>query len=36
LEDKVYLKTYYSHQPWTVAMDETLTKIRAHELQIAG
>jgi hypothetical protein len=29
LEDKVYLETYYSHQPGSVAMDETLTKIKA-------
>jgi hypothetical protein len=26
LEDKVYPKTYYNHQPWSVAMDETPTK----------
>jgi hypothetical protein len=29
LEDKVYLKTYYNHQPRSVAMDETLAKIKA-------
>ncbi len=32
LEDKVYIETYYSHQPRNVAMDETPTKIKAHEL----
>jgi hypothetical protein len=30
----VYPETYYSHQPRSVLVDETLTKIRAHELQI--
>jgi hypothetical protein len=29
LEDKVYTKTYYKHQPRNVIMDETLTKIKA-------
>jgi hypothetical protein len=32
LEDKVYLKTYYSHQLGSVAMDETPTKIKSQEL----
>jgi hypothetical protein len=32
LEDKVYLKTYYSHKLGSVVMDETLAKIKAHEL----
>jgi hypothetical protein len=34
LKDKVYLKTYYSHQPRSVTVDETPTKIKAQELQI--
>ncbi len=34
LEDKVYLETYYRHQPKGVAMDETPIKIEAHELYI--
>jgi hypothetical protein len=25
---------YYKHQPRTIAVDETLVKIKAHELQI--
>jgi glutamine cyclotransferase len=36
LEDKVYPKTYYNHQPESVVVDKTLAKIKAHELQIAG
>jgi len=36
LEDEVYLKTYYRHQPRNVIMDETRTKIKAHELQIVN
>jgi hypothetical protein len=32
LEDKVYLKTYYRHQPRSVVMDETPTKIKAQGL----
>jgi hypothetical protein len=28
LEDKVYFEMYYNHQPRSVAMDETPTKIR--------
>jgi hypothetical protein len=36
LEDKVYPKMYYKHQPGNVAMDETPTKIKAHGLQIVG
>ncbi len=34
LEDKVYPKTYYNHQLGTIAMDETLTKIKAQKLHI--
>jgi hypothetical protein len=34
MEDKVYLETYYSHQLGSVAVNETLAKIKAHELQI--
>ncbi len=29
LEDKVYPKTYYRHQPRNVIVDETLAKIKA-------
>jgi hypothetical protein len=29
----VYPKTYYSHQPRNVMVDETLEKIKAQELQ---
>ncbi len=36
LEDKAYPKMQYNHQPRSVAMDETPTKIRTHELQIVG
>ncbi len=36
LEDKVYLEMYYNHQPRNVVVDETLAKIKAHELQIIG
>jgi hypothetical protein len=32
MEDKVYLETYYNHQPRNITMDETPTKIKAHEL----
>jgi hypothetical protein len=35
-EDKVYLKTYYKHQPWSVVMDLTLANIKAQGLQIVG
>ncbi len=35
-EDKVYLETYYNHQPRSVIMDEIIEKIKAHELQIVG
>ncbi len=35
LENKVYSKTYYKHQLTSVAMHETLAKIKAQELQIA-
>jgi hypothetical protein len=34
LEDKVYQKTYYSHQLGSVVVDEILTKIKTQELQI--
>ncbi len=36
LEGKVYLKMYYSHQLGNVTMDETLAKIKEHELEIVG
>jgi hypothetical protein len=36
LEDKVYLKTYYKHQPRSVIMDETPGNIKAQGLQIIG
>ncbi len=32
LEDKAYPKTYYNYQPRSVAIDEALAKIKAHEL----
>jgi hypothetical protein len=32
LEDKLYSETYYSQQPRSVTMNETLAKIKAHEL----
>jgi hypothetical protein len=32
LDDKVYLEMYYNHQPWSVAVDETPSKIKTHEL----
>ncbi len=32
LEDKVYRETYYKHQPRSVVMDETPTKIKAQGL----
>ncbi len=35
LEDKVYLKMYYIHQPRSVVVDETPAKIKAQESQIA-
>jgi hypothetical protein len=31
----MYLETYYRHQPGSVVVDETLTKIKAQGLQIA-
>ncbi len=34
LEDKVYPKTYCSHWPRSVMVDEILAKIKAQELQI--
>ncbi len=36
IEDKVYSEMYYNHQPGNVAVDETPTKIKAHELYITG
>jgi hypothetical protein len=36
MEDKVYPKMYYRHQPRSVVVDETPTNIKAHGLQIAG
>jgi hypothetical protein len=36
LKDKVYLEMYYSHQQGSIVADETLAKIKAHELQIIG
>jgi len=35
LEDKVYLDTYYKHQPKSVVVDEILATIKAQGLQIA-
>jgi hypothetical protein len=35
LKDKVYLETYYKHQPRNVIVDETPTNIKGHGLQIA-
>ncbi len=35
MEDKVYLKMYYIHQPRSVVVDETPAKIKAQESQIA-
>jgi hypothetical protein len=34
MEDKVYLDTYYKHQPRNVVVDEILAKINAQGLQI--
>jgi hypothetical protein len=36
LEFKVYPETYYKHQLRSVIVDETLTNIKAHGLQIVG
>ncbi len=36
MEDKVYPKMYYCHQPRSVVVDETPIKNKAHELQIVG
>jgi len=36
LEDKVYLNMYYNHQLGNVTADETLAKIKEHELEIVG
>ncbi len=33
LEDKVYLKMYYNYQLKSVVVNETLTKVKAQELQ---
>ncbi len=35
LENKMYPKTYYSHQSGSVTLDEIPTKFKALELQIA-
>jgi len=35
LKDKVYPKMYYRHQPGSVTVDETPTKIKVQGLQIA-
>jgi hypothetical protein len=32
LEDKVYPKTYYRYQPWSIVMNETIAKIKENEL----
>ncbi len=32
----MYPKTYYKHQPGSVVVDETPTKIKAQGLQIVG
>ncbi len=32
----MYPKMYYNHQPRSVEVDETPTKIKPHELQIRG
>jgi hypothetical protein len=32
MEDKMYLETYDIHQPRSVTVDETPTKIKAQEL----
>jgi hypothetical protein len=32
MDDKVYLETYYNHQPRSVVVDETAVKIKAQEL----
>jgi hypothetical protein len=32
LEDKLYLETYYNHQPRSFVVNETLKKIKTHEL----
>jgi hypothetical protein len=36
LDDKMYPKTYYKHYLRSVAVDETLTKIKTKELHITG
>ncbi len=36
LEDKVHPETYYNHQPRSVVVDKTPTRIKAWELQLAG
>jgi hypothetical protein len=36
MEDKVYLEAYYNHQPKSVVVNETLAKIKTHELQRVG
>ncbi len=36
LENNVYPKMYYNHEPKSVAVDETPTKNKTPELQIVG
>jgi hypothetical protein len=36
LKDKVYLDTYYKHQPRSVVVDEIIVKTKAQGLQIDG
>jgi hypothetical protein len=36
VEDKVYLDTYYKHQPKSLVVNETPTKIKTHGLHVAG
>jgi hypothetical protein len=36
LDDKMYPKTYYKHYLGSVAVDETLAKIKTEELHITG
>jgi hypothetical protein len=34
IENKMYLETYYNHQPRNVTMDEIPTNFKAQEMQI--
>jgi len=36
VDDKVYLDTYYRHQPKSLLVNETLAKIKTHGLHVAG